>query len=101
MNSNTLILIIVFLIIALLSCIWYAFYTSYSNRYKANFQNNNAKNIKFLSVVKPDISLSNFSTECPIVLPNTDDDIAQALKYIKPFSKAGELLENLYGQTRV
>lgn len=107
MNSNMSILIIVFAIIALLSIVWNVIFTFYSNKRgitrsnKANVENNNTKSNKLLSAIKPDISWSDFSAVCPILLPNTDEDIAEALKHIEPSSCAKELLESLYEQTRI
>ncbi len=94
MNSSWMVLLIALIVILLLSVIWNIYYI-YNN--KKNGMNCN----EIVLMMKARISKDDLHTTCSIVLPNTDHDIAEALQYVRPSKYAGNLLENLYEQTRV
>lgn len=96
MNSSLEIFISAMVVLVVLGVIWGIFLINYLGR-----NNIKKENHKILSRIKPDLSVNGFADVCPAELPNTDDDIADALKYIKPTDFANDLLENLYEQTGV
>lgn len=104
-NSNSLIFITVLAIIVFLSIVWKTFYMNYLNKIGFDIQKRSGTKNDFngrsrlLSTIKPDLSCS--KSICPIGLPNTDDDIIDALEYIKPANYAGNLLRNIYEQTGI
>lgn len=54
-----------------------------------------------LSAIKPDKNCEIKAVLCPSELPNTDEDVAGALIYIKATDFAGRLLERLYEQAGI
>lgn len=102
MKYNFMILAIVLVIIFLLSIICNILYICHLKKIRhKDIENNSIRNNRILSIIKADVSLSGFQCTCPVELPNTDDDIADALKYIDTAKFASELLENLYEQTGI
>lgn len=104
MNSNLILFFSAVDTLILLSIIWYFFYINYlqKNGYeKFKKKSNINRTNKISMVIEPDLCVSGFEDICPIELPNTDDDVTDALKYIESANFAHDLLENLYEQTRV
>lgn len=102
MKYNFMIVASVLAIIFLLSIICIMFYMYYLKKTRLNdIGNDSTENKGVLSVIRADLSLSGFQCTCPVELPNTDDDISDALKYIDTAKYTSELLENLYGQTGI
>ncbi len=101
MKYNFMILAIVLAIIFLLAIICNMFYMHYLNKSRLNIKNDLTKNNRILSIISADIPLVAFRSMCPVELPNTDDDITDALKYIDTAKFASKLLENLYEQTGI
>lgn len=99
MSSNLIILSLVFTIIILLSIVWNVFYLSHIKKDKII----NKKNIVIEVFQKMNICglLPSINATCPVLLSNTDDDISEALIYVKPSQDARTLLESLYEQRRV
>lgn len=97
LKSNILIFLTAMLILLLLSIAWYFFLSNYYKR-----KNNVTKRREqVLSVIKFDKNLDINAVLCPAELPNTDEDVADALIYIKAANFAGELLERLYEQAGI
>ncbi len=101
LNSNIFIFIIVAIIMFVLSVAWYVFYANYLK--KQNNMHITSKNERttVLELVKFDPNWEEIPASCQIELPNSDDNIADALPYIKKSDFASELLENLYERTRI
>ncbi len=102
MNSNLEIFVSVLVIISLLSLFWYIFFTSYLK--KKDMSNNgydNSREKKLLRVITSGLRCEDIRMDCPLGLPNTDDDISEALNYIQPSTYAGNLLEKMYEQTGI
>lgn len=97
MNSNILMFLIAIFILLLLSAAWYFFLSYYCKR---NGDETN-KRERILSMIKFDNRLNIDNVVCPAELPNTDEDVADALKYIEATNFAGELLERLYEQAGI
>lgn len=102
MKYNFMILAIVLAIIFLLGIICNMFYMYYLKKSRLNdIENDLTKNNRILSIISADVPLVAFRSMCPVELPNTDDDITDALKYVDTAKFASELLENLYEQTGI
>lgn len=86
---------------SVLSVAWYVFYTNYLKKQNNMHITNKNERTTILELVKFDINLKKASISCQIGLPNTDDNIADALPYIKKSDFASDLLEKLYEHTRI
>lgn len=102
MNSNFEVFVYVLVIISLLSLFWHIFFTSYlKKKGMSNDGYDNSREKKLLRVINPGLCSTNFEFECSLELPNTDDDISEALNYIEPSKYAGDLLEKMYEQAGI
>lgn len=104
MNSNFSVFLSALATIFLLGVFWYIFYISHLKKMKSKYAMNDFNknnNNKLLFVIKPEIFCNNLLIECPTELPNTDDDISEALNYIQPSKYASDLLEKMYEQARI
>lgn len=102
MSSNFEVFVSILVIISLLSFFWYIFFTSYlKKKSRSNTVYDNNREKKLLRVIRPGFYCGNLMIECPLRLPNTDDDISEALNYIRPSKYAGDLLEKMYEQAGI
>ncbi len=99
MSYNMIVFLIALAIIFILSIVWYIMYTGHL---KNNcYTNGTVEGSRLFDAMQGNGGMSNVVSECPIGLPNTDDDVADALEYVEPSKLAGGLLERLYEQGRV
>lgn len=96
LNSNVLIVLAVIFTLLLLGGVWYLFLITYLRK-----DNKTKGREQVLSMFKIDKKLDIYSVLCPAELPNTDEDVADALIYIKATNFAGDLLEKLYEQAGI
>ncbi|MCM1049647.1 MAG: hypothetical protein NC433_14620 [Clostridiales bacterium] len=103
MNSNISVLLSALATVFLLSIFWYIFYVGYLKKIKSKYTNtaSNSSNNKVLSIIKSEVLHDNLKVECFTELPNTDDDISEALNYIQPPKDAYSLLEKMYEQAGI
>ena len=84
----------------LLSVVWsFVLGRCYKKEKKFYGDDKTIKNI--LTLMSSDLREEELVGTCPVELPNTDDDVADILKYISPVEFASDLLENLYEQARI
>lgn len=101
LNSNIFIVVILAIIMSVLSIAWYVFYTNYLKKHENMYVNSKNERTDVLKLVKFDTKCKKTPASCQIELPNTDDNIADILQYIKKSDFTSELLENLYELTRI
>jgi len=103
MNSNVSVFLSALATIFLLGVFWYFFYSCHLKKMKSQYTGNvfNSSNNKVLSMIMSEVPYGDLKVECPVELPNTDDDISEALSYIQPSKDASNLLEKMYEQARI
>lgn len=84
-------------ILLLLSVAWYIILKNSFRREAHDIK----RREQVLSAIKPDKNCEIKAVLCPSELPNTDEDVAGALIYIKATDFAGRLLERLYEQAGI
>lgn len=96
MNYSTIIVIGVCMVLTLGSVIWNRYFMSYLARTKDEGEERKS----FLFSIKPASNKECLVSQSNVLLHNTDDDVSQALKYIRPTRHMDQLLEMLGDEQR-
>lgn len=102
MNYNvwTAICVVVILIIA--SLVWNRVFVSYLKKSEVNKSKYRGVEKKtILNLIKPTVCLGSFFVMCSILLSNTDDEVSDALDYIRPSKSLNNLLEKINEQAGI
>lgn len=96
MNYNVQIAFWVVVTLIIGSLIWNRFFMSYLKKSGINKSNRGTAGKEMvLNLLKPAIFLKSLSVMCSILLINSDDNISDALNYIKPAKCLDNLLEKI------
>lgn len=97
MSYNTGIAIVVCIVLALVSVAWNRYFMSYLRK---NGNTVDEKRNSVFSVIRSGIMKKHLLAMNAVLLHNTDDDISQALEYIRPTEHINNLLEMLNNEQR-
>lgn len=88
--------IIAGVVIAVLSIIWNLYFSAYLKKQQiAESNSDNREPLSLLSRIRPVIVPCCTCIVCAILLGNSDDEVSQALNYIKPSKYAKNILEKV------
>lgn len=102
MNYSLLTAICVVVILIITSLVWNRVFMSYLRKSEINKSKHGGVEKKtILNLIKPTACLGGFIIMCSILLSNTDDEVADALDYIRPSKRLNNLLEKINEQAGI